>query len=98
MPYFAASLLMSLAAIVVYRHAPSVRVRPLPPYPTPDERPTPMLVLSEAHHQTVPGRAPCPDWLSVPERGLYTGVMILGAVGTGKTSACMYPYLDHLVR
>src|SRR5215211_9240023 len=30
-PYFAASLLMSLMAIVVYRRAPRVRVRPLPP-------------------------------------------------------------------
>ena len=35
-PYFAASLLMSLVAIVVYRRAPSARVRPLPPYPYPE--------------------------------------------------------------
>ena len=34
-PYFAASLLMSLVAIVVYRHAPRARVRPLPPYSQP---------------------------------------------------------------
>ena len=39
-----------------------------------------------------------PEWLTVPQRGLYTGVMILGAVGTGKTSACMYPYVDQLLR
>src|SRR5689334_16531214 len=32
-PYYAASLLLSLTAIVVYRRAPSTRVRPLPPYP-----------------------------------------------------------------
>ena len=45
-------------------------------------------------------RAPRPDptWLTIPQRGLYTGVMILGAVGTGKTSACMYPYVDQLLR
>src|SRR5216683_2933852 len=36
--------------------------------------------------------------LTIPQRGLYTGVMILGAVGTGKTSACMYPYVDQLLR
>ena len=24
--------------------------------------------------------------------------MVLGAVGTGKTSACMYPYVDQLLR
>jgi hypothetical protein len=29
---------------------------------------------------------------------LYTGVMILGAVGSGKTSACMYPYVQQLLR
>ena len=45
-----------------------------------------------------PGRAPAPSWLTIPQRGLYTGVMILGAVGTGKTSACMYPYVDQLLR
>ncbi len=39
-----------------------------------------------------------PTWLTIPQRGLYTGVMILGAVGTGKTSACMYPYVDQLLR
>ena len=97
-PYFAASLVMSLVAIVVYRHAPGARVRPLPPYPQPEQRPTPMLVLGETHHDTAPGPAPRPQWLTVPQRGLYTGVMILGAVGTGKTSACMYPYVDQLLR
>jgi hypothetical protein len=35
-PYFAASLLLSFVAIVVDRRAPSVRVRPLPPYPHPE--------------------------------------------------------------
>src|SRR5215211_7183030 len=97
-PYFAASLLMSLMAIVVYRRAPRVRVRPLPPYPQPEQRPTPSLVLGERHYATTPGPAARPEWLTVPQRGLYTGIMILGAVGTGKTSACMYPYVDQLVR
>ena len=45
-PYFAASLLLSFVAIVVYRRAPSVRVRPLPPYPQP-----------EAEHRTESGHA-----------------------------------------
>ena len=97
-PYLAASLLMSLMAIVVYRRAPRARVRPLPPYPQPEQRPTPSLVLGETHYQTAPGPAARPEWLAVPQRGLYTGVMILGAVGTGKTSACMYAYVDQLLR
>ncbi len=38
-----------------------------------------------------------PRWLTIPERGLYTGLAIVGAIGTGKTSACMYPYVEQLV-
>jgi hypothetical protein len=57
-----------------------------------------MLVLGETHDARKPGRAPEPTWLTIPQRGLYTGIMIVGAVGTGKTSACMYPYVDQLLR
>ena len=97
-PFYAASLVGSLVAIIVYGYAPSEAERPLPSYPEPESRPTPMLVLGERHFDTEPGRAPAPTWLTVPQRGLYTGIMILGAVGTGKTSACMYPYVDQLLR
>jgi hypothetical protein len=97
-PFFAASLVTSLLAIVVSRHAPTVRFRDLPQYPSPDMRSRPALVLGETHFRTRPGRAPMPTWLTIPQRGLYTGVMVLGAVGTGKTSACMYPFVDQLVR
>ena len=31
-PFFGASIVLSIVAIVAYRHAPSVRARPLPPY------------------------------------------------------------------
>jgi len=97
-PFLTASLLTSVSAIVVYRYPPTARRRALPPYPSPESRTAPMLVLGEAHFPTTPGRAPAPTWLTIPQRGLYTGVMILGAVGTGKTSACMYPYVDQLLR
>ena len=97
-PYLGVSLVTSVAAIVAYRYPSTLRPRALPPYPTPESRPAPMLVLGEAHFTTTPGRAPRPSWLTIPQRGLYTGVMILGAVGTGKTSACMYPYVEQLLR
>src|SRR5215211_3396725 len=97
-PFIGSSVLTSVGAIVAYRYPASLRQRPLPPYPSPESRSAPMLVLGECHFQTSPGRAPAPTWLTIPQRGLYTGVMILGAVGTGKTSACMYPYVDQLVR
>jgi hypothetical protein len=97
-PHYVASMIASLVTIIVYRRVPAMRSRPLPPYPGPEKRSTPMLVLGESHHHTTPGRAPQPTWLTIPQRGLYTGVMVLGAVGTGKTSACMYPYVDQLLR
>jgi hypothetical protein len=97
-PFFLASLLTSVLAIAVYRHAPTARCRDLPPYPEPETREHPSLVLGETHRLTTPGRAAEPTWLTIPQRGLYTGIMILGAAGTGKTSACMYPYVDQLLR
>ena len=97
-PFFALSIVASLVTIVAYRYPAGARARPLPAYVPPERRPTPTLVLGEAHFETTSGRAPAPTWLTIPQRGLYTGVMILGAVGTGKTSACMYPYVDQLLR
>jgi hypothetical protein len=96
--FFAVSLATSMLAIVTSRTPDRVRSRELPSYPDPATRSTPSLVLGEAHFARTSGPAPQPDWLTIPQRGLYTGVMILGAVGTGKTSACMYPYVDQLVR
>jgi hypothetical protein len=97
-PFFLASLVTSLLAIVAYRRVPAVRHRPLPIYPEPEMRKQPCVVLGETHGLTTPGPAPAPRWLIIPQRGLYTGLMIIGAVGTGKTSACMYPYVDQLLR
>src|SRR6185503_12137863 len=97
-PFFAASIALSVVAIVVYQRPDSARRRPLPPYPIPATRTAPSLVLGETHGLTTPGRAATPTWLTIPQRGLYTGVCILGAVGTGKTSACMYPYVEQLLR
>lgn len=97
-PFFVTSLFVSLGAIVSYRMEPRMRFRPLPRYIKPEERSSPSLVLGESHHATLPERAEEPTWLTIPQRGLYTGVMVVGAVGTGKTSACMYPYVDQLLR
>jgi hypothetical protein len=97
-PFLAASLVTSLLAIVAYRYPQATRRQALPPYPPPETRQVPMLVLGETHLPRLPGRAPRPSWLTIPQRGLYTGVMIVGAVGSGKTSACMYPYVQQLLR
>jgi hypothetical protein len=97
-PFFGASLVLSMLTIVGYHRLPGARRQSLPLYPAPERRMTPSLVLGESHLATQPGPATHPTWLTIPQRGLYTGVMVLGAVGTGKTSACMYPYVDQLLR
>ena len=54
-------------------------------------------MIGELHHPVVPRESERPSWLVVPETGLYTGVLIVGAVGSGKTSACMYPFAQQLL-
>src|SRR5688572_303890 len=71
--FFATSLIASMLTIIVYRRKPAVRFRSLPPYPRPEKRSAPMLVLGETHHHTSPERSPEPAWLTIPQRGLYTG-------------------------
>ena len=50
----------------------------------------------EVHHPVRAIESLAPEWLTIPERGLYTGVAIFGAVGSGKTSACMHPFARQL--
>lgn len=95
--FFVASIGFSCLTIFVTRDRRAVTAAPLPPYPVPEYRKEFFLVLGEQHHRTTPGRAPTPCWLTIPERGLYTGLFVVGAIGSGKTSACMYPYVEQLL-
>ncbi|MCY3846839.1 MAG: TraM recognition domain-containing protein [Acidobacteria bacterium] len=69
----------------------------LPAWPGSPADDAPSLVIGELHHPTVPRESERPSWLVVPEKGLYTGVLVVGAVGTGKTTACMYPFASQLL-
>jgi len=53
-----------------------------------------VLVLGERRHRTSAECIERPDWLTIPERGPYTHILVVGAIGSGKTSVCMYPYVD----
>ena len=68
----------------------------LPPWPAADLA-GPRLVVGELHHPTSAEESERPRWLTIPEKGLYTGVLVVGAVGTGKTSACMHPFARQLL-
>ena len=69
----------------------------LPAWPQEPTDPTPTLVVGEVHHPVEARQVGLPSWLTIPEKGLYTGIAIFGAVGTGKTSACMYPFAEQLL-
>ena len=69
----------------------------LPAWPNTPTDDAPSVVIGELHHPTVPRESEEPSWLVIPEKGLYTGVLVVGAVGTGKTTACMYPFARQLL-
>ena len=69
----------------------------LPPWPLSADQKAPSIVIGEVHHPVEAREIFSPSWLTIPERGLYTGVAIFGAVGSGKTSACMNPFARQLL-
>jgi TraM recognition site of TraD and TraG len=69
----------------------------LPKYTDPEQRDGLYVVVGEVHNPRKPGPSETPRWLSIPERGLFTGIAIFGAVGSGKTSCCMYPFAKQVL-
>ena len=69
----------------------------LPDWPLSADQKAPGIVIGEVHHPVQAREIFNPSWLTIPERGLYTGVAIFGAVGSGKTSACMNPFARQLL-
>jgi len=96
-PWIAYSSLFSLVYIFGYKRIQSRKPVPLPPYPDPRTRTDLFVILGEQHHPTKPIPSPDPQWLKTPERGLCTGVAIIGAIGSGKTAGAMRPYADQLI-
>jgi hypothetical protein len=96
-PCLALSVVWSFAYVFLVRIGPRLQPGRLPPYSDPARRTDLFLVLGEVHEATRAVPAQAPRWLTIPDRGLFTGVAIVGAIGTGKTSGCMYPYADQLL-
>ena len=69
----------------------------LPTWPLSPDQKAPGIVIGEVHHPVEAREIFNPSWLTIPDRGLYTGVAIFGAVGSGKTSACMNPFARQLL-
>ena len=95
----AGSLVLSVWRVWLRPRCGSVRRRGQAAALAPPRRTTPRRRSWSASCTTRPchARAGGPSWLVIPETGLYTGVLIVGAVGSGKTSACMYPFAEQLL-
>ena len=96
-PYWFFSVVLSGLYIFTLKARHRVAPMPLPIYPDPTKRDELFLVLGEVHdpRKTIPSENP--HWLTIPERGLFTGIVVLGAVGTGKTTCCMHPFAEQVL-
>jgi len=94
-PYIVYSLALSGLYIFALKTRARTRAGKLPRYEDPRTRAELSLVIGEVHHPQK--RIPSPRWLIVPERGLFTGIAIVGAVGSGKTVSCMYPFAEQIL-
>ena len=69
----------------------------LPPFPILEPGNPLRVVLGEVHDARKIVEVEHPGWLSIPDRGLFTGMAIFGAIGSGKTSCCMRPYAEQIL-
>jgi hypothetical protein len=95
-PFIISSILFSRLYVHLYVPTPQEKAGSLPVFPTPDLRAELYLIVGESHHQLEPTPAPQPSWLAIPERGLYTGIAVIGAIGSGKTQALILPAMRQL--
>jgi hypothetical protein len=95
-PFLFFSMLFSLLYIHLYRTELELSDGALPPYPDPHTRTELSLILGEVHRQLVPQPSSAPQWLSIPERGLYTGIASFGSIGSGKTMGLILPAMRQL--
>jgi len=96
-PYILYSILFSGFYVLGWKPTKKIEERELPPYPDPRQRDKLSLVLGEVHDPRKPAPSANPYWLEIPERGLYTGIGIFGAIGASKTTGCVLPYTDQLL-
>jgi hypothetical protein len=96
-PYIAYSIVLSGLYIFALKIPQRIRPGRLPDIPDPRKNESLSLTVGEVHNARKPIPAAAPQWLTIPERGLFTGIAIFGAVGTGKTSCCMYPFAEQIL-
>jgi hypothetical protein len=95
-PFLMVSMFFSLAYIHFYAEEVQRAAQALPAYPDPIDRKNLFLILGEIHEQLEPVPSADPVWLSLPEKGLYTGIASFGSIGSGKTRGLILPAMRQL--
>jgi hypothetical protein len=95
-PFLMLSMCFSLSYIHFYEQETAQSLGTLPEYPEPQYRQDLFLILGELHHQIEATPAAHPQWLSIPEKRLHTGIAALGAIGSGKTRGVILPAMHQL--
>ena len=85
-PYIGYSVLFSALYIFSLKAKQRIRAGRLPIFPDPRKRDDLFLVVGEIHNPRKQAPAQNPQWLVIPERGLFTVVVVVGAIGRWKTS------------
>jgi len=96
-PLIIFSASFAMLYIFAVRTEPALVRNPLPLYPQAGQRERLCLIIGEIHHMKSIGPAEHPQWLVIPERGLFTGIAVFGAIGSGKTSCCMIPFAEQIL-
>jgi hypothetical protein len=95
-PFLVFSMIFSLLYVHLYKSERELTAGSLPPYPDSRTRTALSLILGEVHSQLVPKASALPSWLTIPERGLYTGIASFGSIGSGKTYGLILPAMRQL--
>jgi hypothetical protein len=95
-PFLACSVFFSLVYVHAYRRETETPIGSLPVSEDPAARRELAFVVGEIHRQLRPEPSPVPRWLEIPERGLYTGIAVVGSIGSGKTQGVILPAMRQL--
>jgi len=87
-PYVGYSVLLSGLYIFALKAKQRVPAGKLLPFPNPRKRDELFLVVGEVPNPRKQAPAECPLWLVIPGKGLFTGVSILGAIGSADRQSC----------
>jgi hypothetical protein len=95
-PFILLSMGFSLLYVHLYKSELELNPGALPSYPDPRRRTELSLIVGEVHSRLTPRAAALPEWLTIPERGLYTGIASFGSIGSGKTMGLILPAMRQL--